>query len=81
MTHSNMKTLRIELGRTRMARDEAGRLQPEALVALDAAADQPMDLWADGRLVARGEPLTLDGRLGVRVVEVVSSSHLPPGDG
>lgn len=75
MTHSNMNTLRIELGRTRMARDEAGKLQPEALVPLDAAADQPVDLWADGRLVARGEPLVLDGRLGIRVVEVVAKNH------
>ena len=64
--------LRIELGRTQIRRDEALKLRTGAVIPLDGAANEPVSLLAGGRLVARGELLVLDGKLGVRVVEVVS---------
>jgi flagellar motor switch protein FliN len=61
--------LRIELGRTRLPRQQAESLQNGALLALDTLAGEPVDVLADGRLLARGELVVLDGKLAVRVTE------------
>jgi flagellar motor switch protein FliN len=64
--------LRIELGRTQIDRDEARTLRTGAVLPLDGAAADPVNLYANGLLIARGEVLAIDGALGVRVVEVIS---------
>ncbi|MBX9792213.1 MAG: FliM/FliN family flagellar motor switch protein [Pirellulales bacterium] len=63
--------VKIALGRTQMYADELPKLRPGAVVALDKRAIDPVDVLADGRLVARGEVIVLDGKLCVRIVEVV----------
>jgi flagellar motor switch protein FliN len=62
--------LRIELGRTQMGRQEALKLRVGAVVPLGNSTDGPVDIYAEGRLVARGEVLAVDGHLGVRIVEL-----------
>ncbi len=64
-------TLRIELGRAQLSPDELAGLRKGAIIPLDRAAGDSADIYAGGRLAARGEVIALDGRLGVRVVEVV----------
>jgi flagellar motor switch/type III secretory pathway protein FliN len=64
--------LRIELGRTQICRDEARKLRTGAVLPLDNTAADPVNLYAGGQLIARGEVLAIDGALGVRVVEVIS---------
>ena len=65
--------LRIELGRTHIGRADAAKLRKGSLVPLDNAAGSPVDIYADGHLMARGETLALEGNFAVRVVEVLSS--------
>jgi flagellar motor switch protein FliN/FliY len=65
--------LRIELGRARISLDEAGKLCSGSLVRLDKLTGECVDLYAGGRLVGRGEVLVVDGRIGVRMVELVRS--------
>jgi flagellar motor switch/type III secretory pathway protein FliN/flagellar biogenesis protein FliO len=62
--------LTIEFGRT-FASDDTSGLKPGALFGLDQLADEPVDLVAAGRPVARGELIVVDGKLGVRIVEVL----------
>jgi len=64
--------LRIELGRTRIDWEEIDNLREGTLLPLDNAAAEPVDIYAGGHLIARGEVLALDGILGIRVVEVLS---------
>lgn len=40
------------------------------LIALDRRIDAPVDLLLNGRLVARGELVAVDGCLGVRLTEL-----------
>jgi flagellar motor switch/type III secretory pathway protein FliN len=61
--------LRIELGRARLCRTEAEKLRKGSVVLLESATRHPVDLFAGGELIARGEVLTLDGKLAVRVTE------------
>ncbi|MBN1396006.1 MAG: FliM/FliN family flagellar motor switch protein [Pirellulales bacterium] len=62
--------LRIELGRTRLDGEEAKNLRPGSVVPLDGMSGEPLSIYAGRRLVARGEPLVIDGKIAVRLVEV-----------
>jgi flagellar motor switch protein FliN/FliY len=64
--------LRIELGRTQMHLEEVLRLKQGAVVALDKLAGDPVDIYANGRLIARGEVLVLNDNFCVRVAELIS---------
>lgn len=64
--------LRIELGRTRMHLEDVLRLRQGAVVPLDKLAGDPVDLYVNGRLVARGEVLVLNDNFCVRVTELVT---------
>ncbi len=65
--------LRIELGRTRMQLDEVLRLRRGSVVTLEKLAGDPVDIFVNGRLVARGEVLVLNDNFCVRVAELVGS--------
>lgn len=64
--------LRIELGRAHVGREELLKLRTGSVVPLEDAAADPVDLYADGHLIGRGEVLTIDGKFAVRVVEIIS---------
>jgi flagellar motor switch protein FliN/FliY len=61
----------VELGRLRMPLRDLLALEPGAVLELDRAADAPVDVLINGRLVARGEVVVIDGEFGVRVTDVV----------
>src|SRR5688500_14620835 len=62
-------TVRIELGRTRMRLEEVLRLGPGAVVELDRLAGDPVDVFVNDRLVARGEVVVLNDKFAVRLTE------------
>jgi len=64
--------VRIELGRTRLAAVEALAMDAGDLVELDAPVEDLANIYANGRLVARGEMAELDGKFCVRIREVVA---------
>jgi flagellar motor switch protein FliN len=63
--------LYIELGRTHIDQDEVQKLRAGAVVPLDSSAGDPVDVYAGGRLIARGEVVVLDGKMGIRVTETM----------
>ncbi len=65
--------LKIELGRTQMHLDDVLRLKQGAVVTLDKLAGDPVDIYANGRLIARGEVLVLNDNFCVRVAELIAS--------
>jgi flagellar motor switch protein FliN/FliY len=69
--------LKIELGRTHMHLDEVLRLKQGAVVTLDKLAGDPVDIYANGRLIARGEVLVLNDNFCVRVAELISEDSGP----
>ncbi len=66
--------LRIELGRTQMRLEEVLRLRSGAVVALDKLAGDPVDIYVNGRLIARGEVLVMNDNFCVRVTELLGGS-------
>lgn len=65
--------LKIELGRTHMLLEDVLKLRRGSVVTLDKLAGDPVDLYANGRLVARGEIMVLNDNFCVRVAELVGS--------
>jgi flagellar motor switch protein FliN/FliY len=63
--------LRIELGRTLMRLDEVLQLRSGSVVALDKLAGDPVDIFVNGRLIARGEVLVMNDNFCIRVTELV----------
>jgi flagellar motor switch protein FliN/FliY len=66
----------IELGRAEMTPVEILKVRKGGVIALDRLIADPVDVVADGRLVARGEVLVLDGNFCVRVTELVCDEFL-----
>jgi flagellar motor switch protein FliN/FliY len=64
--------LKIELGRTHMYLEDVLKLRRGSVVALDKLAGDPVDVFVNGRLIARGEVLVLNDNFCVRVAELVS---------
>jgi flagellar motor switch protein FliN len=72
--------LRIELGRTQLTLEELLRLRRGSVVPLDKLAGDPVDIWVNGRLVARGEVLVMNDNFCVRVLELVGAPDVAAAD-
>ena len=70
--------LKIELGRTHMYLEDVLRLSKGAVVPLDRLAGDPVDIYVNGRLIARGEVLILNDNFCVRVAELVAGEAPAP---
>lgn len=62
----------VQIGRTRMRLAELVELGPGSIVSLDREAHEPADILVNGKIVARGEIVTIGEHYGVRISEVVS---------
>lgn len=60
----------IEFGRTRFD-ETSNELTSGALLRLDQLTDEPLDVVVAGQPIARGELIVIDGKLGVRIVEIL----------
>jgi flagellar motor switch protein FliN/FliY len=63
----------LRFGARRMILREILDLCPGAVVELDRQVKDPVELLLDGRLVARGEVVVIEGNYGLRVTEVLSA--------
>jgi len=63
----------IELGRTEMLVEDVLRLTSGSGVELDKLAGDPVDVYVNGRLVARGEVLVLNDNFCIRISEIVAN--------
>jgi flagellar motor switch protein FliN len=64
--------LHVELGRTTMNIKEILELGRGAVLELDRLAGEPVDLFANGKLIARGEVVVIEDNFGLRVTNIVS---------
>ena len=66
--------VKIELGRSRMLVEDVLKLSEGSVVELDKLAGDPVDVFVNDRLVARGEVLVLNDNFCVRVNEIVAGA-------
>lgn len=65
----------VEVGSTSMRLADLLNLGEGSVVELDRQANDLLDIFANGTLIAKGEIVNLDGRYGVRISEVVSTDR------
>jgi flagellar motor switch protein FliN/FliY len=61
----------LRFGERKLPLREVLDLGTGAVVELDRQVDEPVELILDGRVVARGEAVIIDGNYGLRVTQVV----------
>ncbi len=66
--------VKIELGRTDMYLEDVLRLRRGSVVPLDKLAGDPVDIYVNGRLIARGEVLVLNDNFCVRIAELIAGA-------
>lgn len=65
--------LSVEVGGASMRLSELMNLGEGSIVELDRQSHELLDIMVNGTLVAKGEVVTVDGRFGVRVTEIVAA--------
>ncbi|MAF68853.1 MAG: flagellar motor switch protein FliN [Micavibrio sp.] len=63
------------LGRSTMQVSQLLKLGRGAVVELDRKVGEPIDIYVNNRLVARGEVVVVEDRLGVTMTEIVKSDR------
>lgn len=67
--------LAIEIGSKQMKINDLMKLNKGSVIELDKAAGDPLDIKANGSLIARGEVVIANGKYGIRLTEVVSKNE------
>jgi len=67
--------LTVELGRNRMLISELLQLGQGSVVELTKLAGEPMDVYVNQRLIARGEVVVINEKFGVRLTDIVSPAE------
>ena len=73
--------LSVEVGSTAIKLSELMDLNEGSIVELDRQSHELLDIMANGTLIAKGEVVTVNGRFGIRVLEVVAADARLAGAG
>jgi len=65
----------VELGRTKLLVKDVLQLNQGAVVELTKLAGEPLDIFVNSKLVARGEAVVVNDKFGVRLVDIVSPNE------
>jgi len=68
-------TLSMEVGRARIPIRNLLQLNQGSVVELERTAGEPLDVYANGTLIAHGEVVVVNEKFGVRLTDVVSPSE------
>ena len=63
------------LGRSKMDVGELLKLGPGTVLELDRRVGEAIDIYVNNRLVARGEVVLVEDKLGVTMTEIVNSER------
>jgi flagellar motor switch protein FliN/FliY len=63
------------LGRTKIEVGELMNLRPGTVLELDRRVGEAIDIYVNDRLVARGEVVLVDEKLGVTMTEIIKSER------
>ncbi|HUM76259.1 MAG TPA: flagellar motor switch protein FliN, partial [Fervidobacterium sp.] len=62
----------VELGRTKLTLKEVMELGVGSLIELDKLTGEPVDIYVNNKLIAKGEVVVIDENFGVRITEIIS---------
>lgn len=62
----------VEVGRARMTVQDILQLGQGSVVELEKLAGEPLDIYVNGKHVARGEAVIVNEKFGVRLTDIIS---------
>lgn len=62
----------VEVGRARMTIQDLLQLSQGSVLELEKLAGEPLDIFINGRAVARGEAVIVNEKFGVRITDIIS---------
>ena len=68
-------TLSMEVGRARVPIRNLLQLNQGSVVELERVAGEPLDVYANGTLIAHGEVVVINEKFGIRLIDVVSPAE------
>lgn len=66
----------VELGRTKMTLRQTLELVQGSVIELDRLAGDPVDVFVNERLFAKGEVVVVDDKFAVRITELIDPQNL-----
>lgn len=67
--------LSVELGRTELSIKEVLELTRGSVIELERVAGEPVDLMANGKLIAKGEVVVIEDNFGLRITSIISPAE------
>jgi len=67
--------LTVELGRTKMPIKNLLQLAQGSVVELAGMAGEPLDVYINGFLIAQGEVVVVNDKLGIRLTDIITPSE------
>ncbi|PIE58452.1 MAG: flagellar motor switch protein FliN [Desulfobulbus propionicus] len=64
----------VEVGRARILLKDLLQMGEGYVVELDKLAGEPLDLYVNSRLIARGEAVKVGEKFGIKLTEIISQS-------
>jgi flagellar motor switch protein FliN len=64
----------VELGRTKKKISEVLELTGGSIVELDKMSGEPVDIYVNNKLIAKGEVVVIDEHFGVRIKEIIQAT-------
>ncbi|MDD3815400.1 MAG: flagellar motor switch protein FliN [Desulfocapsaceae bacterium] len=64
----------VELGRSKILLRDLLKMGEGYVIELDKLAGEPLDLYVNSRLIARGEAVMVGDKFGIRLTDVVSTA-------
>ncbi len=63
----------VEIGRTKMLIKDLLKLSQGSIIELEKMAGEPVDVFVNGKFMAKGEVVVVNDRFGVRITEILST--------
>lgn len=64
--------LSVELGKTKMLVNDLLQLGQGSIIELNKLAGEPLEIYINRKLVARGEVVVINEKFGVRLTDIIS---------
>lgn len=65
----------VEVGRTRMTIQDLLQLGQGSVIELTKLAGEPLDIYINEKLIARGEAVIVNEKFGVRITDILSQAE------
>lgn len=65
----------VEIGRTRMLIRDLLQLAQGSVIEIEKIAGEPMEVFVNNKLIARGEVVVINEKFGIRITDIISPTE------